>query len=133
MAYFVIVPAFVLWLLVAAAALVAAKFVPRLAAMYAYVLRILIWGTVGFVAANALLICFLALGLVALERTESSQSTTHDVLQMAWGLTAIGGPIVASALGWMAGCILGGVLALLRGRRLPPNNSLKPTPQSGAA
>src|ERR1044071_6535749 len=92
MAYFVIVPAFALWLLAAAAALVAAKFVPRLAAVYAYVLRILIWGTVGFVAANALLICFLALGLVALERTESSQSTAHDVLQMAWGLTAIGGP-----------------------------------------
>jgi hypothetical protein len=133
MAYFVVVPAFVLWLLMAAAALVATRAVPRLTSAYSYVLRISIWGTVGFVGANALLICLLALGFGALERTESSQSTAHDFLQMAWGLAAIGGPVIASGLGWIAGCILGAALAFLRGRRLPHSKPLKPTPQGGAA
>jgi hypothetical protein len=118
MAYFVVVPAFVLWLLIAAAAIIAIRAVPRLTSAYSYVLRISIWATIGVVAANALLICLLTLGFGALERTEPLPSTAHDILRVAWGLAAIGGPIIASGLGWIAGCTIGADLAFLRGRRV---------------
>jgi hypothetical protein len=126
MAYFLIVPAFILWLLIAAATIYATRTIPRLAAGYPYAMRISVWATVGFIIANSVLIGLLGFGFVALDSLVPSPSTTRDVLQVAWALTAIGGPIVASALGWIAGCILGAVLAFRRSRRLPPNSSFNP-------
>jgi hypothetical protein len=117
MAYFIILPAFVLWLLAATGAVIAVRLTPRLAAVFPYVLRVAVWGTLGFLAANAALIGLLALGLVALDNPSATSSLPHDVGQIAWGLAALGGPFIASALGWMSGCALGVLLAFLRTRR----------------
>ena len=132
MAYFLILPAFVLWLLVAAAGILATRLIPRLAPIYPYALRASLWASVGTVVANAVLIGLLALGMGVLEPT-ASQSTAQDAAQMAWGLTALGGPVIASALGWLGGFVFGLFLAFRRSRRLSFDDASRPKPLGGSA
>jgi hypothetical protein len=111
MAYFLILPAFVLWLIVAGVAVLVVKSVPAFSVAYPYVWRIALWATVGLIAANAVLVALLALGFVALGDGTAPASAGHDAFQLLWGLTAIGGPVIASALGWLVGAVLGLALA----------------------
>ncbi|MES2018195.1 MAG: hypothetical protein V4484_17040 [Pseudomonadota bacterium] len=122
MAYVFILLAFVLWLLFAAAAMLTTRLTPRLATVYPYAWRVSLWGTVGFLVANAMLLGLLALGFMAMDTRHPAPSLTQDAAKIAWALAALGGPFIASALGWMAGCPFGVLLAFLRARRSLPDN-----------
>jgi branched-subunit amino acid permease len=125
MTYFLILPAFVLWLIVAGTAALVARLVPALSVAYPYVWRIALWATAGLIAANAALVALLALGFVALGDGMAPSSAGHDAFQLLLGLTAIGGPVVASALGWLVGAVLGFALGYRRSIQLPPNNTVE--------
>ena len=117
MAYFLILPAFVVWLIVAGVSTVIAKKFSRFPVAYPFVWRISVWATLGFVVANVLLIVLLALGFIALEDASADHSSSRDTFQIVWGLTAIGGPVIVSVLGWLLGAVAGVVLALIHYKR----------------
>ena len=114
MAYFLILPVFVIWLLFACAAIIATRSVPSLSGAFPYVWRITLWATVGLVAANAALVLLLAFGIVTAGSSVTPESAGRDVFQFVWGVTAIGGPLVVSPLGWLVGAALGAVFAFRR-------------------
>lgn len=111
MAYFLVLPAFALWLIVAALAVAIVKTVPRLASIYPYAWRVSVWATVGFVIANVALAVAVAVGFVAVDRYSAEPSAMRDAAQATLGVTAIVGPFIASALGWLAGAVFGLILA----------------------
>ena len=114
MAYFLILPVFVIWVLFACAAIVATRSFPSLSGAFPSVWRIALWATVGVVAANAALVLLLTVGFATIGSSAPPESAGRDVFQFVWGLTAIGGPLLASLLGWVAGAGLGAVFALRR-------------------
>jgi hypothetical protein len=111
-AYFFVLPAFFLWLIIAGALVVATKRISRIHSAYSIVWRISLWGTLGFIAANALFIVLLISGFSALDVSSASPSFIHNTLQFLFGLIAIGGPVIASFLGWLVGVMVGAVLSL---------------------
>lgn len=120
MLYFVIVPAFVLWLVVAILAVALTRTVPRLAHAFPYAWRIALWATLGFLGANALLILLLTGGFPALDKPSSEIAASGDAGRILWAAGAVAGPPVASATGWLFGGIVGVALSLRRrssGRR----------------
>jgi hypothetical protein len=112
MLYFIIIPAFVLWLAAAALAVGVTKSVPRIAYAFPYVWRVSLWATLGFIAANALLIALLAGGSFALDEASSEKTASGGAMRMVWGVGALAGPLVASAAGWFFGAVFGAALSL---------------------
>ena len=110
MAYFFILPAFVIWLLFALGAVGLTKSASPLAAAYPYVWRVSLWASIGVLVANALLIALLALGFVALEGTGGDPANDAPI-RFIFGLSAVVGPILVSAAGWFTGALLGTYLA----------------------
>jgi Ca2+/Na+ antiporter len=110
-AYFLVIPAFILWLLVATIAVVITKYITKLSAAYPYVLRIAIGSIIGILIANALLIGLLALGFVGADSL--NRGASRDTAQIVWGLATFVGPIMASVAGWILGGIVGVGHALL--------------------
>lgn len=117
MLYFVILPAFAFWLVLATLAVAITKFVPRVAFAFPFVWRICVWATLGFVVANALLVLLLAGGFMAIDRHESAPGEGGDVLRILWSLGAVVGPLVASAAGWLSGAVIGAALWLRNRQR----------------
>ncbi|PWF44686.1 hypothetical protein [Massilia glaciei] len=103
MAYFIILPVFVVWLLVAGAAMVACRLIPSCADAWQYVWRIALWATVGFIVANAALWFFLMPALAAMP----SNSDSSGMLKSLWGLVAIGAPFLITPIGWAIGAAIG--------------------------
>jgi len=117
MAYFIIIPIFVLWLVVAGAAIVGTRKIPSLNFAYPYVIRACTWATIGFLVANVALVLSLASSAQLLSELPN-QFSGRSVLEMIWGLAAILGPVPASAIGWLAGAFLGFFLAYREGRKV---------------
>jgi hypothetical protein len=112
MLYFIVIPAFVLWLVAAAMAVGMTKAVPRIAYAFPYVWRVSLWATLGFIAANALLIVLLAGGMFALDGASTEKTVSGGAVRMLWGVGALAGPLVASATGWFFGAVFGAALSL---------------------
>jgi hypothetical protein len=116
MPYFILIPAFLAWLLVCGAAAAVSARMPALRSWRPYVVQVGLWASAGILAGNALLILLLALGLQSLDRLQDG-SAVRSGLQVVWGLGVLLGPFAVSTLGWLAGACLGVVLAWRRGRR----------------
>lgn len=130
MLYFIILPAFALWLVLAAVAVCITKSVPRVAFAFPFVWRISLWATLGFVIANAVLILFLAGGFSAVGTQPSAGTEGGGALHILWGVAAIAGPIIASAAGWLVGAAVGAALSLRHRQRsvTPVENGLYRAP-----
>jgi hypothetical protein len=107
--YFLMVLAFIGWLVLAAAATLATRYVPALSAAYPYAWRIALWASAGIVAANAALAAILFLSHAALP--------PGGALQLTWGMAAVLGPLLVSPAGWLAGAVIGAVQAMRRTAR----------------
>lgn len=116
MLYFIIVPAFALWLVVATVAVGITKSVPRIAYAFPYVWRISLWATLGFIGANALLVLLLTGGLFALDEPSSQVTAGGGAARILWGVGAVAGPLVASAVVWFFGGVIGVALSMRRRR-----------------
>lgn len=115
MPYFLLIPAFLGWVVVCSALTLTTRLTPSLKPWYPYVLRICIWATVGTLVANVVFISLLALGVQTLGSLQTG-SPVHDSLQVMWGLSALLGPFAVSTVGWIGGACFGMYLALGRRR-----------------
>ena len=110
MAYFFILPAFAIWLVVAAIGLVLIRANPSFSAARPYAWRVVLWSTCGFVVANVFLVVVVAGAANLLGPGATERTMARDALQLIVGLGAILGPILASVVGWLGGVVLGAVL-----------------------
>jgi hypothetical protein len=107
MAYFIILPAFIVWLIVGAIALLVIRANGRLSHSFPYAWRFYLWSTIGFVIANVLLVIVVAGGAALLEPGSEERTFGRDAVQLMVGLGGIVGPIPASVIGWLGGGLLG--------------------------
>ncbi len=94
------------------------RIAPPLRPLFPFAWRILLWSTVGIAAANgAVLLLYLLPGLAP--EGLAADPRARGLLQISLAAGLLVGPIVATALGFMAGSTLGVFLALrsLRERR----------------
>lgn len=107
--YFIVFSAFVGWLLVAFALLLALRLKARGWSGRPYVFQAVLWASIGVLVANALLVALLALGvgLFPSGPEAEAQSLGQGLLRFVWGALAILGPFLASAVGWFAGLFTG--------------------------
>lgn len=110
MGYLVVLPFFLLWLLVAGGAVLAGRTMPALAGAYYYIWRIALWATLGTMAALAAM--FTVMHTVAAPAGDT-------VLGAVWQLMMVAGPLIAAALGWCVGALVGIGLSLLHERTMP--------------
>ena len=110
MLYFFILPAFLLWLVVAAGSVVLAKSVKDLQPALPYVWRICLHATLGFLIANIMFIVALWIGSDAMKEA-TSEPKGGGLLQAMIGVAVILGPVVASAIGWFCGAVTGFLFA----------------------
>lgn len=117
MLYFIILPAFALWLVLATLAVGVTKSVPRIAFAFPFVWRISLWATIGFVVANAVLVVLLTGGFFAIDRQPSAATEGGDTMRILWGVGAVVGPIIVSTAGWLLGAVMGAALSLRHRQR----------------
>ena len=129
MPYFLILPAFAIWLVLAATAVVACWAIAPLRPLLGCVWRIAFWASAGLIGANLLV---LGAGLLELRLSNAAPGLLRQGTALLATATLFAGPFFASAVGWFAGAILGAVLAV-RAHRKPPNKSFKPNPLRGSA
>ena len=118
MAYFLILPAFALWLVVAAIGLAIIRTSDRFSRLRPYAWRVVLWSTVGFVVANLALVVIVAGAASLLGPAPSERTVARDALQLVVGVGAIVGPIPVSLVGWLAGGARGAILARRTQRKL---------------
>ena len=112
MLYFIILPAFALWLVLATLAVGVTKSVPKIAFAFPFVWRIGLWTTIGFVVANAVLVVLLTGGFFAIDRQPSAANEGGNAMRILWGVGTVVGPIIASTAGWLLGAVIGVTLSL---------------------
>jgi len=105
------------WLVVATLAVGIIRSVPRIAPAFPFVWRIALWATLGFLAANALLLLLLGGGFLAFGAQASAVNAGGGAARVLWGIGALAGPVIASVAGWSFGGIVGAVLALMHRQR----------------
>jgi hypothetical protein len=102
--YFLILPAFVLWVLALSAATLATYLLPSLARWRPYCVGILLWSSIGFVL-STLVYALAAVAVVGgLKLLEGEPSTVGGV---AMGLMVFVVPFVAAAVGVFGGAAFG--------------------------
>lgn len=117
MIYFIIAPLFVLWLVTAAIALAATRFITPLRPMFPHVWRMCLWPTIGFIVAVGALMALTML-LIGFDMPLERGTMIDDIVRTVMGLAIGLGPLVAAVIGWLGGLLLGMALAFLRQRRL---------------
>ncbi len=117
MMYFVVAVLFVLWLVVAAGAVAATRFIAPLRPLFPFVWRMCLWATIGFLVADAALVGLMVV-TSGFDPTFVRGTIGDEILRFVVQLAILVGPLVASAIGWLAGLLLGILLAFLRQRRL---------------
>lgn len=125
MAYFIILPVWVLVLLGMAALTVATRMVPRWSPIFPYAWRVLLWSSVGFLVANALLWLGEA-AIVGAGRPADAEQSGPAALQAALGLALILGPVIASMAGFGTGT---GVALFLARRRAAKGQPQSQSPE----
>jgi hypothetical protein len=123
MLYFLVVPLFILWLLLAGAMLAASRFVPQLRLLYPWVVRICLWSTLGVIVANGAMVWLLTM-LDHAGQPFLPGSFADELFRLAVGLAVVAGPLLASACGSSAGALLGAVLAFLKTGRAATSQAL---------
>lgn len=93
--------------------------VPRWSPLFPYAWRVLLWSSVGFLLANALLWLGVA-AIVGAGRQADAERSGPAALQAALGLALILGPVVASMLGFGTGTVVALLLARRRASGSPP-------------
>ena len=112
MIYFILLPLFALWLVLAAGATALTRFVPQLKELFPYVWRISLWATLGCIVANATLIW-----LVGSLKLLPSLEHADPAYAAAMGVALLASPLVAAGAGWLIGAVLGAFLGFMHGRR----------------
>jgi hypothetical protein len=79
-----------------------------MAPAFPFAWRILLWSSVGFLVANGLLVG----GFLVLARLEPGSGARAPAVKLGLGAALILGPVVASAVGFVGGALLGAVLAV---------------------
>ena len=111
MPYFFILPAFGIAVLLLVGFTVACRIAPSLEPMFPFAWRIMLWSTVGFVVANAVVLLLFLVPAFAPECAQGDPGAREaSRIGLAAGLLL--GPFIASALGFMAGSTFGVFLAL---------------------
>lgn len=105
MAYFSLLPIFMIWMLLATATVLITRSKPSLRHIFPIALSIAVWSSVGFIGTNLAFVLVIWLGSLLLEG--SNEGSLHQFLQLVFGLLILGGPIVSSAIGWAGGFVLG--------------------------
>jgi hypothetical protein len=104
MPYFIVIAGFIVFTVAAAAGTALAWFYRPLRPVFPFTWRAWLWGTVGFVVANALLVGAVALVL----RPEVSPASQYADIVRGVALAAVViGPFVASGAGLMIGVLFG--------------------------
>ena len=107
MPYFFILPAFVVWVVAVAAAILFATLWRPAAHLRPYLTSVLAWSSVGFVLSTLAYAGVLVAAVVTIQRLAGSRPSTVGGVLMA--VVIFIGPFVAAALG-----LLGGVLVAIR-------------------
>lgn len=111
MAYFFILPAFGVAVLLLGGFAIACRVAPSLNPLFPFAWRILLWSTVGFAVANgAVLLLFLVPAFAP--AAAPGDPGAREALKIGLAAGLLVGPFIASALGFMAGSTFGVFLAL---------------------
>jgi hypothetical protein len=116
MTLFLILPVLLAWLLCAAGASAATRFVPQLRQLFPFVWRISLWASLGCCAALGALAWFLFV-IVPGPQPVAAGSWAEQAYTMTVALAVFAGPVLAAAAGWSAGALIGLLLALSHVRR----------------
>jgi hypothetical protein len=116
MPYFFIAPAFVFYVVLGGMLVVACRVIDSLRRFSSYVWRIWLWGGIGVVVGNALLVAILYVPLTHIGVSGSAKSS-HDIVGIIVGVAVLLGPFVASAFGLLVGAAAGAYLAWRINRR----------------
>ncbi len=118
MTYFLVLPLFVMWLLAAVGASAASRIIPQLNHLFPWVWRISLWATLGCAVGNAILLLLLS-NADRLGQPFDTGSYADELYKLGVDLAVLIGPMFVSALGWIAGALIGALLAFSRTRRKP--------------
>ena len=102
MPYFFIAPAFALYLVLGGILVVACRVIDSRRRLLSYVWRIWLWGGIGFVVANMLLVAILYVPLTHLA-VSGSAKPSHEIVDIIVGVAVLLGPFVASVFGLLVG------------------------------
>src|SRR4051812_24535533 len=119
MVNFLFIIAFGLCVQVISAGVLAVCMRARLAQFYPYVWSIARWAMLGVLAANTSPIGLFGLEGIYIDPPQAGASPAYEFARITWALVMEGGPLLMTALGWLAGCGFGVLLAFLQMRRLP--------------
>ncbi len=121
MPYFFVLPVVGAVVLLLGGFALACRLAPPLRPLFPFAWRILLWSTVGVVAANGAVFLLYLVPAIAPEELATDQGA-RGLLKMLLAAGLVVGPLVATALGFMAGSTLGVFLALraLRGKKRGP-------------
>ncbi len=111
MPYFFVLPVVGAVVLLLGAFTLACRATPSLRPLFPFAWRILLWSTAGVVAANAAVFLLYLVPAFAPEELAADQGA-RGLLRIFLAAGLLVGPLVATALGFMAGSTLGAVLAL---------------------
>lgn len=117
MGYFLVLSLFLLWLIVAVAAVLLTRRLPALQPAYPYVVRIVAWATIGIVLSNSVLV--LGLFLTGRQLPAHPADLFDHAMVITWAIALVLGPLPASAAGWLGGAVIGVCLALFHQRARP--------------
>ncbi len=118
MPYFFVLPVVGVVVLLLAGFAVACRAIPSLRPLFPFAWRILLWSTVGVVAANGAVFLLYLVPAFAPEELAADRGV-RDLWKVFLAAGLLVGPLVATALGFTAGSTLGAILAL---------RSLRPAP-----
>ncbi len=128
MPYFFVLPVVGVVVLLLGGFALACRLLPSLRPLFPFAWRILLWATVGVVAANGAVFALYLVPAFAPEGLAADQGT-RGFLKMILAAGLLVGPLVATALGFMAGSTLGVFLAL---RALRPSSGARRGAGEGA-
>jgi hypothetical protein len=110
MPYFLICPLWGLAVISLLAVTLATRVVRRLAPGYPFAWRILLWSSVGFLAANALLLAALVGGGVLADKLPRASGLVGYAAAFGVAGAVFLGPFLASAAGFAGGAVVGAYL-----------------------
>ena len=115
MPYFIILPAFVLWVVVLAVAVLVASLYQPAVWLRPYLLSVLAWSSLGFVLSTLVYVGVLVGAVVAMDKLLAGKPSTIGGIAMA--VVVFVGPFIAAGVGLFGGAII--AVRRIRRRLLP--------------